>query len=132
MIGYGLNVKSMAYVKNVAAFLQYSLSFGPGVHLYNYVDKPDLSMNELILEVKQILGKPAKVGIRVPYSLGYFGGLLFDVANKFTRQKYAISSIRVKKFCSNTIYNTSILETGFRPPIGITEGIRSTVKHEYL
>ena len=35
MVGDGLNRKSMAYVENVAAFLEYSLDFKPGVHIYN-------------------------------------------------------------------------------------------------
>ena len=42
MFGSGKNRKSMAYVENVAAFLEYSLSFKPGLHIYNYIDKPDL------------------------------------------------------------------------------------------
>jgi nucleoside-diphosphate-sugar epimerase len=35
MIGDGTNRKSMAYVENVAAFLEYSLGFENGVHIYN-------------------------------------------------------------------------------------------------
>ncbi len=35
MVGNGKNVKSMAYVENVAAFIEYILNFGPGVHIYN-------------------------------------------------------------------------------------------------
>ena len=38
----------MAYVENVAAFLnffEFSLSFKAGLHIYNYIDKPDFDMN---------------------------------------------------------------------------------------
>ena len=35
MIGGGKNMKSMAYVENVVAFLEFSLSFKPGLHIYN-------------------------------------------------------------------------------------------------
>ena len=42
MFGDGKNIKSMAYVGNVASFLDHSLSFEPGLHIYNYIDKPDL------------------------------------------------------------------------------------------
>ncbi len=45
MFGNGENRKSMAYVENVVAFLEYSLSFKPGLHIYNYIDKPDFDMN---------------------------------------------------------------------------------------
>lgn len=48
MIGSGQNRKSMAYVENVAAFIEHALGFGPGVHIYNYIDKPDFDMNTLV------------------------------------------------------------------------------------
>jgi len=32
MVGHGENRKSMAYVENIAAFIEYSLGFAPGVH----------------------------------------------------------------------------------------------------
>src|SRR5699024_10285986 len=38
MIGNGKNVKSMAYVENVVAFLEHMLDSGPGIQLYNYID----------------------------------------------------------------------------------------------
>ena len=45
MFGDGTNRKSMAYVENVIAFIEYSLSFKPGLHIYNYIDKSDFDMN---------------------------------------------------------------------------------------
>ena len=54
MIGNGKNTKSMAYVENVAAFIEHSLSFNPGVHIYNYIDKPDFNMNTLISKTRKI------------------------------------------------------------------------------
>ena len=60
MIGNGKNLKSMAYVENVAAFIEYSLSFGPGVHIYNYVDKPDFDMNTLVKTIYSELNKRNK------------------------------------------------------------------------
>jgi nucleoside-diphosphate-sugar epimerase len=48
VIGDGRNRKSLAYVANLADFLVYALRFGPGVHVYNYADKPDLDMNRLV------------------------------------------------------------------------------------
>ena len=47
VVGDGRNRKSMAYVENVAGVLVHVLTFGPGVHVCNYADKPDLDMNEL-------------------------------------------------------------------------------------
>src|SRR5690606_24845982 len=67
MVGNGKNVKSMADVENIAAFLEYSINFGPGVHPYNYVDKPDFNMNQLLKRVNKALGKKESIGIRIPY-----------------------------------------------------------------
>ena len=38
MFGPGTNKKSMAYVQNLTEFLAFCSQFGPGEHLYNYVD----------------------------------------------------------------------------------------------
>ena len=55
MFGNGENIKSMAYVKNVAAFINHSLSFDQGIHLYNYIDKPDMNMNKLVSITRKVL-----------------------------------------------------------------------------
>jgi GlcNAc-P-P-Und epimerase len=71
MVGSGRNVKSMAYVENIAAFLEYSLSFAPGLYVYNYVDKPDFDMNALVATVRERLGAAKGVGFRLPYTWGW-------------------------------------------------------------
>ena len=100
MVGDGLNRKSMAYVENVAAFLEYSLDFKPGVHIYNYIDKPDFTMNTLVAHVNKLLGRPSEIKFRLPFSLGILIGSSFDVVAKITGKKFPISGIRVKKFCA--------------------------------
>ena len=77
MVGNGKNVKSMAYVENVAAFIEYSLNNKNGENLYNYIDKPDFDMNTLVLGVNKVLGKKKKFLFHWPYWLGMLGGLLF-------------------------------------------------------
>ena len=57
MIGPGRNRKSLAYVGNVAALLRHCLSLGPGSHLMNYADKPDLSVTEIVGLIRLALGK---------------------------------------------------------------------------
>ncbi len=132
MIGNGLNKKSMAYVENVAAFLEYSLKFGPGIHLYNYVDKPDFDMNSLVTNVKKALGKKTISTLRIPFFLGFLIGILFDFFGWLTKKKFSISSIRVKKFCSDTSFDTSLDNSGFVRPWTMEEGLRQTIKHEFL
>jgi nucleoside-diphosphate-sugar epimerase len=132
MIGNGLNRKSMAYVENLAAFLEFSLKFGPGVHLYNYVDKPDFEMNTLVENVKKILGRKSTKNLRIPFLLGLLIGIFFDIIAMFINKKLSISSIRIKKFCSDTSFNTNIDNTGFERPCTLEEGLRNTIKYEFI
>lgn len=132
MIGNGLNRKSMAYVENVAAFLEFSLDFGPGVHIFNYVDKPDFDMNTLVVNVNKALGKEPKIGLRLPYALGYAAGKAFDFVAWISNKKFSVSSIRVKKFCSDTAFGTSLEKTGFVRPFTLEQGIDSTIKFEFV
>ena len=132
MVGDGLNRKSMAYVENVAAFLEYSISFKPGIHIYNYIDKPDFSMNDLVAHVNKLLGRSSEVKFRLPYILGLMIGKLFDLAAKVLGRKLPISSIRVKKFCANSVYESAISQTGFVPPVKLMDGIEKTVRYEFI
>ena len=132
MVGKGTNKKSMAYVENVAAFIEYCLGNGPGEHLYNYVDKPDFDMNTLVSEVYKILGKEHKI-VHWPYWMGYAGGLFFDAIAKITGKKFSISSIRVKKFCADTMFEANnIKKTNFIPPVSLQDGLKMTIKYEFI
>lgn len=132
MVGDGKNRKSMAYVENVAAFIEYSLNFKPGIHIYNYIDKPDFTMNSLVGRVNKLLGRSEKIKFRLPYFIGLAIGNFFDFVAFVTRKKLAISSIRVKKFCANSVYESAIAETGFVPPVPLLDAIERTVKYEFL
>jgi GlcNAc-P-P-Und epimerase len=132
MIGDGTNRKSMAYVENVAAFLEYSLKFENGVHIYNYIDKPDFDMNTLVKNVNKALGKKEKVGFRMPFSIGYSIGKIFDLVALLTGKKFTVSSIRIKKFCSDSMFDTSIEESGFVRPVKLEDGLASTIKYEFV
>ncbi|QEK03543.1 NAD-dependent epimerase/dehydratase family protein [Treponema phagedenis] len=132
-IGNGKNKKSMAYVENITAFIEFCLHNEAGEHLFNYIDKPDFDMNTLTLEVYTILGKKNKKIFHWPYWLGFFGGLCFDLIAKITRKKLPISSIRVKKFCANTLFDSiNIPATNFKPPVSLQQGLYNTIKYEFL
>jgi nucleoside-diphosphate-sugar epimerase len=132
MIGDGLNRKSMAYVENVVSFLEYSFSFNPGVHVYNYIDKPDFTMNHLVEHVFKLLGRSSKVKIRIPYLLGISIGKIFDLLALLLKKKFTISSIRIRKFCANSVYQSSVDKTGFMPPVLILNAIEETVRYEFI
>jgi nucleoside-diphosphate-sugar epimerase len=132
MVGSGTNRKSMAYVENVAAFLEHSLMSPPGVHVFNYVDKPDFTMNELVKQVSGLLGKIYASRVRLPFSVGLLIGGCFDVLSKLSRRKFPISAVRVRKFCANSVYGSAIGSTGFTPPVPLEQALVRTVRHEFV
>jgi len=132
MVGRGDNVKSMAYVENVAAGLQACLNAPPGLRLFNYVDQPDFTMNELVRLVRAELDLGTRPPLRVPLWAAYLGGLLFDLLAMVTRRERAISSARVKKFCSTTRFAADrVSGLPFEPPVTLTEGLRRTLAFEF-
>lgn len=134
MFGNGQNIKSMAYVENVSSFIRHALSFDfdKGIEIYNYIDKPDLSMNELVTISRSTLFQRNNVGLRFPKFLGIAIGLIFDVVASLSGKKLPISSIRVKKFMATTKFNTSLDETDFVPPFTLKEGLEKTLRYEFL
>ena len=132
MVGNGLNRKSMAYVGNVTAFIQYAMKFDAGVHIYNYLDKPDFTMNSLVSRVNKLLGKSDEIKFRLPYNFGLFLGKCFDLVAVLTGKKFPISTIRVKKFCANSVYESAANKTGFATPFSLLEAIERTIKYEFL
>ena len=132
MVGHGENRKSMGYVENVAAFIEYAVNFKPGVHTFNFIDKPDFTMNSLVANVNRILGRPEKIGFRLPFAVGYMIGKGFDLVGALSGKRFAISSIRVKKFCANSVYNTAIDQTGFVPPVPLEQALAQTLRYEFI
>jgi len=132
MIGGGQNHKSMAYVENVAAFLAHRLHGPSGVEVWNYVDRPDLTMNELVGTVRRLMGRSPGVGPRIPYAVGLAIGAVFDVVSRVTGRSFPISHVRVKKFCAETSFTSGAARTGFTPPVCLAEAIERTVRHEFL
>jgi nucleoside-diphosphate-sugar epimerase len=133
MVGPGTNKKSMAYVGNVADFLIHSLTLDSGVHIFNYVDLPDLTMNELVTLVNQNLARPAPNTRRIPMPLALAGGHVLDLVAKLAGQTFPISAIRVKKFCENTQVSAEhCLRSGFTPKYSLKDGLNCTIRSEFL
>jgi nucleoside-diphosphate-sugar epimerase len=131
MIGDGTNKKSMAYVENVSAFLCHCLKFGPGIHIFNYVDKPDLSTGELVDIISAKAGK-ARPKIRIPKIVGILAGTAFDILARLTGKTFPISAVRVEKFCATTVFSANrVKETAFTPPKTLREGLEKTIAHEF-
>lgn len=133
MVGAGTNYKSMAYVGNIVEFIKYKLHHvTKGCEIYNYVDKPDLNMNELVAEVEQSLNKKIP-SVHLPYPLGMLGGYCFDILSKVTGKKYPISSVRVQKFCATTQFDASKVHgSGFVAPFSLSQGLDRTLQYEFV
>lgn len=133
MIGSGENRKSMAYVGNITAFLEACIKTQQKFGIYNYVDTPDLTMNQLVEKVRYTLKGKTGVGVRLPYWLGLLIGYFADGMAKVTRKNFPISSIRVKKFGSSTNFLSAKSNLDqFAPPFELLEGIERTLQSEFI
>ena len=132
MVGNGNNKKSMAYVGNIVAFIKDQLEKSKeGYYVFNYADQPDLTMNELIvlIENKMNIIIPK---IKIPYALGLLAGYCFDFFSKISGNKLSISSVRVKKFCATTQFDSTKIKSNFDSPYSLEEGLTKTLEHEFI
>ena len=74
------------------------------------------------------LGKK-KSNIFIPFPIAYFFAKALDFIAKIIKKKFSISSIRVKKFCSNTSFETSISKIGYVPKVAIKDAIIETINY---
>jgi GlcNAc-P-P-Und epimerase len=133
MVGMGENKKSMAYIGNIVAFLETCIATNEKYCLYNYVDTPDLTMNELVSQVRAKLNDKTGVGPRLPYWLGLILGYTADFVAKLSGKNLAISSIRVKKFALSTEFKSSKYSLNdFIAPFSLNDGVRKTLHSEFI
>jgi len=79
-------------------------------------------MNELVQQVEISLNKKLPA-VRLPYWLGYLGGLGFDILARITGKKHSVSAVRVKKFCATTQFDaTAAHSSGFIAPFTLAGG----------
>tara|TARA_X000000950_G_scaffold289372_1_gene412500 strand:+ start:317 stop:1294 length:978 start_codon:yes stop_codon:yes gene_type:complete len=132
MIGSGMNKKSMAYVGNVVALIKDRIEKNkPGFDVFNYADKPDFSMLELVslIENKMNISIP---NLKIPYFIGLLVGYGFDIISFLLKKKFAISSVRIKKFCATTQFNSSKVHKIFKRSYTLEEGLNKTLEHEFI
>lgn len=132
-IGSGTNKKSMAYVGNVTAYIIHALQQGfSGTQVINYADKPDLTINELVNTITTILGRKIP-SIKIPYMIGILIGYVFDLIAKIRGKSLPISSIRIKKFCATTQFDSSkAFSNGYSSPYTMQQALENTLSFEFL
>ena len=132
MIGNGKNVKSIAYVDNLALYIKECLKLKEGIFEKNYADEPNLSVNELVSISQKKLNKNKKFNLRIPYSIGLLGGYFFDFISLITKYKLPISSVRIKKFTSNSTVGSKTNHFHFTPPFKLLDALEKTIDKEFL
>ena len=133
MVGKGENKKSMAYIGNIVAFLETCIVTDHKYGVYNYVDTPDLTMNELVSQVRAKLKGKTGVGPRLPYWLGIILGYTADILAKISGKNLPVSSIRVKKFASSTEFESAKASLdNFEAPFSLSHGVERTLQSEFL
>lgn len=131
MVGDGTNRKSMAFVDNVADFLSHVVALPAGVHVFNYADEPDMTMNELVAFVRQEFGRtPQAPRVPLPLALAVASGA--DIIASLLNLRLPISMIRLKKFRANTQVDAArAIASGFIPQVDLKEGLRRMMLPEF-
>jgi nucleoside-diphosphate-sugar epimerase len=129
MIGSGNNKKSMSYIENIVAFIKFLIDQQPvGYQVYNYADTPDLTTTELVNIIFDKINMSKKPK-NIPYTIGYLGGLAFDICAWITGKKFSVSRVRIQKFCATTQFSAEkVKKTGFIPPYSLKEGLQKTIE----
>ncbi len=131
MVGQGKNIRSMAYVGNVAAFLMHALTLGPGTVIFNYADGLDMDTRTLVELIRSCLNQSGSLR-RVPKIAVFAGGYLFDIVAQLTGRTFPISAIRIRKFCESTqVRAKQIAQSGFVPPYTLRDGLTRTIQFEF-
>ena len=131
MIGSGKNKKSMAYVGNVTSFIKFCIeNQKPGYHVYNYSDKPDIDMITLTQLICKELGFKNR-NVKIPYIFGLAFGHVCDLLSLVSGKKLPISSVRVKKFCATTQFDSTKAHNEFNSPFSFKKGLRKTLNFEF-
>ncbi len=131
MVGRGRNIKSIAYVGNVAAFLMHVLGLGPGTHIFNYADGPDMETKTLVEFIRSCLGQDGSL-LKVPRSAALAGGYVLDAFARLTGRTFPISAVRVRKFCESTQFVANRADrSGFVRPYSLREGLERTIRFEF-
>lgn len=133
MVGAGTNRKSIAYVGNVAKCLEWMMSLDrQPVEIFNYADKPDLQMQELVPLVRGVFGFGETLPMRLPKWLIWSMAAVLDVIAVAFNKSFPVSRVRIHKFCSNSQFDTGhLLSAGFEPEYDLKDALKQTIRAEF-
>jgi nucleoside-diphosphate-sugar epimerase len=133
MVGDGTNRKSIAYVGNICACLEFFLGLqGKQIEIFNYADKPDLQMNELVPLVREVFKYGANMPMRLPKWLIYPIATVLDGLAVVLNKSFPVSRVRIHKFCSNSQFSVErLIAAGFKPSYDLKDALRKTIRTEF-
>jgi nucleoside-diphosphate-sugar epimerase len=133
MVGSGTNRKSIAYVGNVAQCLEWIVDLDRRpIEIFNYADKPDLQMKELVLMVRGLFGYGETLPMSLPSWLILPPAALLDLIAFAMNTSFLVSRVRIHKFCSNSQFATGHLSrAGFEPEYDLKDALRQTIRAEF-
>ena len=66
---------------------------------------------------------------KIPYFLALFLSYFIDFFSILFNKKFKISSVRIKKFCSNSHFDSSKAHALFTPKFSLNQGLSRTIKY---
>jgi nucleoside-diphosphate-sugar epimerase len=132
LLGSGSNPKSMSFVGNVAAFFVWLLEpRGPAMDIYNYADKPDMTVREIVGLAARTLNTRVR---RVPMPRAAILGLgrLGNLVEHVIRRPFTLNLERIRKFIADTSLPVERLsKSGFKPPHDFRQKFVETARFEF-
>ena len=127
MLGDGRHIKSMVALENMIDITHFVLDkFKPGVQNFNCIDKPYLTVKQLMRTIAKNNGF-SMPKIYIPLWLAISIGKVFDIFGKIIRKELPINSDRMKKFGTSTDYRAEkIRELGYVQQHTIEEVFKQT------
>ena len=126
-IGPGDNIKSIAYIENLAAATVYLLKNGPhGVSVFNYADEPHMPYNEIVKMIYAGLGRSAP-NFYLPLKPMLKAGRTVDRILEGLAIQFSVETA-VQKVNKQTCHSAEKLqELGFIPMYTSGEGLKTMV-----
>ena len=128
-IGDGSHIKSMVSLENLIDMVYWCFDrFKPGIQIYNTLDKPYITVKELMKIIASHKGFSMPT-IQVHLGFVIFIGKIFDVIAKILKKDLSINSDRMRKFATSTeYYSEKIREDGYVQQHSIEKEISSTIE----
>lgn len=127
MVGDGSHIKSMIALENMVEMTYFMINkFKPGVQNFNCIDKPYLTVKQLMQTISKNDGFSMPI-IYIPFWFSIAIGNVFDVVGKIIKKELPINSDRMKKFGISTDYRAEkIREIGYVQQHTIEDVFRQT------